>query len=345
MTTNTITTSIDITTDTTRSSTELSTHTTTSSTGDIDNTTASSTEITTDTTTSSTGDTDNTITSSTELSTHTTTSSTGDTDNTITSSTELSTYTTTSSTEDTDNITASSTEITTDTTTSSTGEDYGEVLCHCPTCSSKYMPISTETNSEASTPRTHYFIRDFEIVEDDQLNQITVKIGVHNEHVLIWMTRSQTNYIDCKYDHCNAGKERSSPYFTASFSSDPDTSYTICAANKISENKVTICTRNCRAYTTLPSPSYRAWLLNKDTGITLLILCFALLVSVIVGATTIYYVLLHNPELINGNKRVIVANCHTNQVIMIMPKGYCENERRCSSHTNYNTASLVRPVM
>lgn len=196
------------------------------------------------------------------------------------------------------------------------------------------MPISTETNSEASTPRTHDFIRDFEIVEDDQLNQITVKIGVHNEHVLIWMTRSQTNDIDCKYDHCNAGKERSSPYFTASFSSDPDTSYTICAANKISENKVTISTRNCRAYTTLPSPSYRAWLLNKDTGITLLILCFALLASVIAGVTTIYYVLLHNPELINGNERVIVANCHTNQVIMIMPKGYCKNERRCSSHTS-----------
>jgi hypothetical protein len=367
ITTNTTTSSTEDTNNTTTSSTELSTDTPTSSTKDTDNTNTSSTELTTDTTTPSTEDIDNTITSSTELSTYTTTSSTGDTDNTITSSTELSTDTTTSSTEDTDNITASSTEITIDTTTSSTedngnpitssteittdtttlstGEDYGEVLCHCPTCRTKYMPVSTETNSEASTPKTHYFIRDFEIVEDDQLNQITVKIGVQNEHVLIWMTRSQTNYIDCKYDHCNAGKERSSPYFTASFSSDPDTSYTICAANKISENKVIICTRNCRAYTTLPSPSYRAWLLNKDTGITLLILCFTLLVSVTAGATTIYYVLLHNPELINGNKRVIVVNCHTNQVIMIMPKGYCENERSCSSHTSYNTASLVRPVM
>jgi hypothetical protein len=191
------------------------------------------------------------------------------------------------------------------------------------------MPISTKINSEASSLRTHG-IGYFEIVEDDQLNQITVTIRDLNEHVLIWMTRSQTNYIDCKYNHCNAEKERSSHYFTASFSSDPNTAYTICAAGKISENKVTISTLNCRAYTTLPIPAHRAWLLNKDTGIILLILCFALLVSVIAGAATIYYVLLHNPELINGNKRVIVVNSHTNQVIMIMPKGYCENERRCS---------------
>jgi hypothetical protein len=207
------------------------------------------------------------------------------------------------------------------------------------------MPISTETNSEASSPGTHG-ITDFEIEEDDQPNQITVKIGVHhNKHVLIWMTRSQTNDIDCMYNHGNAGKEGSSHYFTASFSSNPNTAYTICAAGNITENKVAISTLNCRAYTTRPSLAYRAWLLNKDTGIILLILCFALLVSAIAGAATTYYVLLHNPELIKGNKRVIVVNCRTNQVIMIMPKGYCENERRCSSHISYNTASLVRPVM
>jgi len=258
--------------------------------------------------------------------------------------TEVTTDTTTTSTEDTDNITASSTEVITDTTTSSKGEDYVDVACHCPACSGKYMPISTETNSKASLLTTHG-ITDFEIVEDDQLNQITVTIQVDNEHVLIWMMRSQNNYIDCKYDHCHAEKEGSSHSLTASFSSAPNTAYTICAAEKISENKVTICTLNCRAYTTLPSPAYRAWLLNKDTGIILLIFCIALLVTVIAGAATIYYVLLHKPELINGNKRVIVVNRHTNQVIMIMPKGYCEDERRCSSHTSYNTASLVRPVM
>jgi len=195
------------------------------------------------------------------------------------------------------------------------------------------MPISTEANSEATLLTTHH-ITDFEILEDDQLNQITVTIKVENEHVLIWMTRNQNNYIDCKYDHCHAGKEGFSQFLTASFSSDPNTAYTICAADKISENKFTICTLNCRAYTTLPSPAYRAWLLNKDIGIILLIICIVLLVFVIAGAATIYYVLLHKPELINGNKRVIVVNCHTNQVIMIMPKGYCENERRCSSHTS-----------
>ena len=195
------------------------------------------------------------------------------------------------------------------------------------------MPISTETNSEASSLRTHG-IRDFKIEEDDQLNQITVTIGVHNKHVLIWMTISQSNYIDCTYNHCCAGKEHSSCYFTASFSSNPNTAYTICAADKTSANEVTISTLNCRAYTTRPSPAHRAWLLNKDTSSILLILCSALLVSVIAGAATIYYVLLHNPKLINGNKRVIVVNRHTNQVIMIMPKGYCENERRCSSHTS-----------
>jgi hypothetical protein len=206
------------------------------------------------------------------------------------------------------------------------------------------MPISKETNNETSSLRIQS-ISDFEIVEDDQLNQISVKIRVDNEQILIWMTRSQANCIDCNYKDCNAGEERSSDYFTASFSSNPNTAYTICAAGKISANKVTISTLNCRAYTTLPSPANRAWLLNKDIGIILLILCFALLVSVIAGAATIYYVLLHKPELIKGNKRVIVVNCHTNQVIMIMPKGYCENERRCSSHTSHNTASLVRPVM
>jgi hypothetical protein len=198
------------------------------------------------------------------------------------------------------------------------------------------MSISNETKSEASFLRTHD-IEDFEIEEDDQLNQITVTIRDNNTHVLIWMRRNQTNNIDCKYNHYNAGKESSSHYITANFSSDPNTAYTICAAD-ISENTVTIRTLNCRAHTTRPIPAYRAWLLNKEIDILLLILCFALLVSVIIGAATIYYVLLHNPELINGNKRVIVVNGDTNQVIMIMPKGYCENERRCSSRTSYNTA-------
>jgi len=365
VTDNTITSSTELTTDITTSSTEDNYSTTISSTEDTDNT-ITSTELTTDTTSPSTGDIDNTITSSTEVTPDTTTSATEDNDRTTMSFTEVTTDTTTSSTDNTDNITASSTEITIDTSTSSTKDNdnpitsstevttytttspteevYIDVLCYCPACSSKYMPISTETNSEASSLRTHA-IRDFEIVEDEQLNQITVTIGVHNEHILIWMTRSQTNHTDCKYYHCNVGKEHSSHNFTASFSSDPNTAYTICAADKISENKVTICTLNCRAYTTQPSPPYRAWLLNKDTGIILLILCFALLVSVIAGAATVYYVLLHKPELINGNKRVIVVNCHTNQVIMIMPKGYYENERKCSSHASYNTASLVRPVM
>ena len=343
VTTDTTTSSTEV-TDNTITSTELTTDTTSPSTGDIDNTITSSTEVTPDTTTSATEDNDRTTMSFTEVTTDTTTSSTDNTDNITASSTEITIDTSTSSTKDNDNPITSSTEVTTYTTTSPTEEVYIDVLCYCPACSSKYMPISTETNSEASSLRTHA-IRDFEIVEDEQLNQITVTIGVHNEHILIWMTRSQTNHTDCKYDHCNVGKEHSSHNFTASFSSDPNTAYTICAADKISENKVTICTLNCRAYTTQPSPPYRAWLLNKDTGIILLILCFALLVSVIAGAATVYYVLLHKPELINGNKRVIVVNCHTNQVIMIMPKGYYENERRCSSHASYNTASLVRPVM
>jgi hypothetical protein len=280
----------------------------------------------------------------TEVTTDTTTSSTDDTDNTTASSTEITIDTTTSSTEDNGNTITSSTEVTTYTTTSSTWEGYVDVKCYSPACSGKYMRISNEANSEASSLRTHS-IRDFKIVEDDELNQINITIGVHNEHVLIWITRSQTNYIDCKYDHCNAGNESSYHYFTASFSSDPNTAYTICAADKISENEVTICTLKCRAYTTQPSPPYRAWLLNKHIDIILLILCCALFVSVTAGAATVYYVLLHNPELIKGNKRVIVVNCHTNQVLLIMPKGYCENERRCSSHASYNTASLVRPVM
>jgi hypothetical protein len=119
----------------------------------------------------------------------------------------------------------------------------------------------------------------------------------------------------------------------------------VCAAYWVSENKITISTLNCRAITTQPSPPYRAWLQNIHIDTLLLILCFALLASVIAGAATIYYVLLHKEELINGNERVTVVNCLTNQVMMIMPKGYRENDKKRSSYTSYKTASLVRPVV
>ena len=199
------------------------------------------------------------------------------------------------------------------------------------------MRISTGTNSEASSLRING-IRYFKIKEDDQLNHIYVTIRVENEHMLIWMTRSHTNDIGCNYKYFNRGKELSLPCLTANFSSDPNTAYTICAASIISGNEISISTLNCRAYTTLPSPPHRAWLLIKERSIILLIFCFALLVSVIAGIATVYYVLLHNPKLIKGSERVTVVNHRTGQVIMIMPKGYSENNKWHSSQTSYNTA-------
>jgi hypothetical protein len=308
----TVDTTVDSTTSTTETSdpTKLSTEddTTTIPTQGTDDTIISSSEVTTDTTTSSTQDNVSTTTSPTQVTTDTTSSSTGDTYYTITASTEL--------------------------TSIKSPTDLTNVNCSCPTCGGGFMHISTETNREASSRGINNII---DIAEDEQLNQINVSIEDHNNHILIWMTRNHIDGIDCNFKDCSTGK--------AQFSSEPNTAYMICAAEWVSENEITISTLNCRAYTTLPSPPYRAWLQNKDRDTLLFILCAALLVSVIAGAATIYCVLLDKPELINGNKRVIVVNCRTNQVIMIMPKGYGENDSRRTSYTSYNTVSRVRPVM
>jgi hypothetical protein len=188
------------------------------------------------------------------------------------------------------------------------------------------MPVSTETNSEASSLGKND-ITSLNITVDDQYIYVTIED--HNQHVLIWMTRNQTDGIGCNFKNFSEETEH--------FSSEPNTAYMICAAYLISDNMITISTSNCTAITTPPSPPYRAWLQNKDRDTLLFIFCFALLVSVIVGAATIYCVLLHKPELINGNKRVVVVDRQTNQVIIIRPEGYSENDKQRSSCTCSNT--------
>jgi hypothetical protein len=174
------------------------------------------------------------------------------------------------------------------------------------------MHISSETNSEASSLGKNKIIF-FEIKEDGNGKQININMTDHNNHVLIWMTRNRTDITACNFKICSAETEY--------IQSDPNTAYMICAAEWISTSEVIISTLNCRAITTQPFPLYRAWLENRDRVTLLLILCAALLVSVIVGATTIYCVLLHVPELINDKKKRADVVILREDGVIIMPKG------------------------
>jgi hypothetical protein len=104
----------------------------------------------------------------------------------------------------------------------------------------------------------------------------------------------------------------------------------------ISEQKIIVPLLNCRAHTTLPSPEDRPLLLIKDKYIALAISCFALLVIVIISGAICYNVVLNNPKLLKGNKRVIVVH-RTRCGVGLAQHG--ENDKRRSSQTTYSTIS------
>ena len=226
-----------------------------------------------------------------------------------TSTTKTTFDTTTSSTQDNDN-----------TTTPSTEEGHTKLRCTCTTNSRKHIHIVTESSSVIS-PLTMRGIKSFTIEENELTGEITATIEAEIKHVLIWMN----NNNDCNYKEFNAQEQRSLQNTT--FETARNTSYTICAA-LISE-EITVPPLNCRAYTTLPSPEYRPLLLIKHKYITLAISCFSLLVIMIISGAICYNVVLHNPKLLKGNKRVIVVHRHESAV-GLAPR---------SSQTTYTTVS------
>lgn len=259
------------------------------------------------------------------------------TETTTTAATSSTEETTTESSpatmETTSNTTTSTEKTTTDTTTPSTEGNYT-----CINPSSKYISILTETPNVPNPSIPMFGIENFTIKEDDTLKRINATIQVGNDHVLIWMKNGDTNTTDCNYTDFTAGGRRSLQMYMASFETDPDTSYIICAARKISQ-EITFLPLNCRAHRTQPIPQHRAWLLNKEIDSILLILVFALVVSVIVGIAASYCVVLHNPTLIKGNKRVVLMNRRTGEIIMVMPEGYSHTGTRHPLQTSYDTAS------
>jgi hypothetical protein len=283
---------------------------------------------------SSTTTTETTTSSTTETATSETTtpSTTGTTADSATSTTKTTCDTTTSCTQD-NNTTVLSTEVTTSTTTSSTEVTTSTptpstLRCNSITYSRTHIHILTESSFTIS-PLKMRGIRSFEIEENEVTGEITATIEAEIGHVLIWKNNSN----DCHYKEFNAQKQRSLQKTT--FETDPDTSYTICAA-RISEGEITVPLLNCRAHTTLPSSEDRPLFLIKDKYITLAISCFALLVIVIISGAICYNVVLYNPKLLKGNKRVIVVQRHECEVGLGM---HGENDKPRSSQTTYSTVS------
>jgi hypothetical protein len=264
----------------------------------------------------------NAITKSTEITTDTTTSST-----------ELSTHTTTSSIGDTDNITTSFTEVTTDTTKSSTDDGY-PLHCICTKCSRKNIHIETESSSVIS-PLIMRGIKSFIIEENEVTGEITATVEAEIEHLLVWMN----NNNDCNYTEFNAQKQPSFKYTISETARN--TSYIICAARMKSKQVATVPPLNCRAHTTSLSPEDRPLFFIKDKYIALAISCFAMLVIVIISGAICYNVVLHNPKLLKGNKRVIVVHPHE-CAVGLAPHG--ENDKPRSSQTTYSTASSDEPT-
>jgi len=260
-----------------------------------------------------------------------TTPSTAETtvDSSTTCTTDTTCDTTTSSTQD-NNTTASSTEVTTDTTTSSTEEEYTPLRCKCKACRKKHIHIVTASSSVIS-PITMRGIKSFRIEENEVTGEITARIEAEIRHGLIWMN----NNNDCNYKEFNAQQQQQPSLQYTTFKPEQNTSYTICAA-RISEEKITVSPVNCRAHTTLPSPENRPFLLIKDKYIALAISFFALLIIVIISGAICYSVVLYNPKLLKGNKRVIVVHRHEGAV-GLAPHG--ENNKRRSTQTTCNTAS------
>jgi hypothetical protein len=309
-----------------------------------DTTTPSTMENTTDST-SPPSETMTTDASSTENATAGSTSSTTEIMTTDASSTENATAGSTSTTEtmttdksSTQETTLTTMETTSDITTPTTEDGYTDVECICNEGYTKNIRILTETISVKSSSMKIHGIKNFKIEEDDTDKKIEVTINAPN-HVLIWMNSSDSNSTDCKYKSFTTRAARSSYSYIESFYTAPSTSYTICAAPTLSQ-EVTVSPLNCRAYTTLPSPGNRAWLLIKEKDNIVVIICFVLLGTVIVGGATIYSVVQHNPELLKGNKRVIVVNHHEGDVILVMPDDHSDTDTPRTSQISRGSVTI-----
>ncbi|CAG9760686.1 unnamed protein product [Ceutorhynchus assimilis] len=83
--------------------------------------------------------------------------------------------------------------------------------------------------------------------------------------------------------------------------------YTICLASNDTLDNYALIADDCTAITTPPDWNHRAWYLNYQK-ITIIVSIVLTLISTIgITAAVVYFIVKYNPELIKGNKRILIV--------------------------------------
>ncbi|RZB84943.1 LRR 8 domain containing protein, partial [Asbolus verrucosus] len=96
--------------------------------------------------------------------------------------------------------------------------------------------------------------------------------------------------------------------------------YTVCLMNNESN---TVSPFDCAGLTIPPKWENQTWISNRLISIVICAICGSLLTAVLVSALIMFYCIRQHPNLIKGNKRVIIVGSKATDAI-VMPKPYDE---------------------
>ncbi|XP_050305068.1 uncharacterized protein LOC126742467 [Anthonomus grandis grandis] len=121
-----------------------------------------------------------------------------------------------------------------------------------------------------------------------------------------------------------------------------DETYTLCFLSNDTTDPYALIAEDCTAVKTPPDWSHRPWLLNSQKIIVIVIALLTTLASIVISSVIVYFLIKYNPELLKGNKRVLIVKRGSySPNVLVMPN---EKKQRhislCTDNEGYLAPKL-----
>lgn len=119
-----------------------------------------------------------------------------------------------------------------------------------------------------------------------------------------------------------------------------EATYTLCFASNDTADTYALISDDCSALATPPDWAYRAWIYNNDKITIILCVVFTFFITIMLATVAVYYLVKYNPELIKGNKRVLIVKRGSYSPNVLMPNKKNRQTSVCTDNGGYLTPKL-----
>ncbi|XP_060528300.1 uncharacterized protein LOC132703192 [Cylas formicarius] len=160
-------------------------------------------------------------------------------------------------------------------------------------------------------------------VQDSSTVVVTLQGIVKRNDFLIWTNTANLSDYGCVYEIDQ------DIYMDLQYES----TYTICLANNDTVDIFALTNKECTALNIALEWGKRAWITNNDMMYAIIVLVVSVLLGVVCASVIVYFVVRQHPELIKGNKRVILVKNKSAPEFLVMPD-YTKRNTLLSVYTN-----------